>query len=271
MSQSATGRGVQRVRHTLSFRLLEVVGVRPLSPHMRRITLGGPQLAGFHSPAPDDHVKLFFFPAGVAPVAPTPGEAGAPPVWPAGMDKPPMRDYTPRRYDAARGELDIDFVLHEESGPAGDWAAQAKIGDQLLLAGPRGSGLVPHRPAGYLLIADEAGLPALGRWLEDLPAGTPVQAFIEVDSPAEEQPLYTAAQLNLHWVHRRGAPAGDPALLLGALRAANLPKADVFAWAGAESSVVRALRPYLIEELGVAEDSIKTAGYWKRGVADHHD
>lgn len=270
MTTQTSDRAVRRVRHTTRARLLQVVGVRPLTPHMRRITLGGPELEGFYSPAPDDHIKAFFFPPGVAPVAPLPQPGGAPPLWPEGVARPPMRDYTPRRYDAVRGELDIDFVLHGH-GPAATWAANAQVGDSLLIGGPRGSGLVPYRAAGYLLIADEAGLPALSRWLESLPAPTPVHAFVEVESPAEEQPLYTAANLSLTWIHRRGRPAGESSRFLDALRQAKLPKADVYAWVAAESGVARTLRPYLLEELGVAEDSIKTAGYWKLGIADYHD
>ncbi|HKO53158.1 MAG TPA: siderophore-interacting protein [Polyangiaceae bacterium] len=48
------------VRHPLQVRLLEVVRTESLSPRMRRITLGGPELAGFVSLAPEDHVKVFF-------------------------------------------------------------------------------------------------------------------------------------------------------------------------------------------------------------------
>ncbi|HTP38760.1 MAG TPA: siderophore-interacting protein [Steroidobacteraceae bacterium] len=258
MNTSTGSRTVTRVRHEVRLRVLEVRAITQLSPELRRITLGGPELAGFHSAAPDDHVKCFFFPPGVTPVAPAPD-----------APRPPMRDYTPRRHDATRGELDIEFVLHGD-GPAATWAAAAKVGDRLLIGGPRGSAIVPYRAAGYLLMGDEAALPAIGRWLDELPAGTPVTVFAEVANAASEVPLATQAALTLHWVHRDGAAPGTMRLL-EALQAARLPKRDVYAWVAAETSVSRAIRRYLLEELGVAEDSIKTAGYWKQGVADHHD
>jgi NADPH-dependent ferric siderophore reductase len=251
-------RTVTRVRHETRQRLLEVRAITQLTPELRRITLGGPELAGFHSAAPDDHIKCFFFPPGVAPAHTAPDQP-----------RPPMRDYTPRRYDAARGELDVEFVLHGE-GPAATWAANAKVGDKLLIGGPRGSAIVPYRAAGYLLMGDEAALPAMSRWLEELPAGTPVAAFIEVADAGSELTLQTKAALTLHWVHRNGAPRGGD-LLLRALQAAKLPKRDVYAWVATETTASRALRHYLLSDLGVAEDSIKTAGYWKQGVADHHD
>lgn len=48
------------VRHPLVFRRLQVREVTELTPHMRRIVVGGAELEGFHSGAPDDHVKVFF-------------------------------------------------------------------------------------------------------------------------------------------------------------------------------------------------------------------
>ncbi len=49
-----------RVRHQAKLRRVQVGRVEHLSPHMRRITFTGPELDGFVSLAPDDHVKLFF-------------------------------------------------------------------------------------------------------------------------------------------------------------------------------------------------------------------
>ena len=115
----------RRLRHDVVLRTLVVLRVEQLSPHMRRVTLGGPGLRGFHSAAPDDHVKLFFPNHDGELVLPTLGPNGA--EFPAGREPSPMRDYTPRRHDAARGELLIDFVLHGD-GPASNWATQAAPG-----------------------------------------------------------------------------------------------------------------------------------------------
>jgi hypothetical protein len=72
---------------------------------MRRFTLHSPELHDFVSLGADDHVKLFF---GTGPDG-----------------RPAMRDYTPRRFDTAKGELVIDFALHE-AGPATRWAMDAR-------------------------------------------------------------------------------------------------------------------------------------------------
>ena len=90
MTLNPPARRVQRVRHELKLRDLEVVRVAPVSPHVRAITLHGESLADFVSASFDDHVKLF-----------VPAHDGADPV---------ARDYTPRRFDPVARALSIDFA-----------------------------------------------------------------------------------------------------------------------------------------------------------------
>ena len=40
--QNTSDRTVTRVRHTLKFRLLQVLRVHTVTPHLLRVTLGGP-------------------------------------------------------------------------------------------------------------------------------------------------------------------------------------------------------------------------------------
>jgi NADPH-dependent ferric siderophore reductase len=181
-----------------------------------------------------------------------------------------MRDYTPRRYDPHAQELDIEFVLHGE-GPATQWAASVRPGTPLLIGGPRGSALVPPRADGYLFVADDSGLPAAARWLESLPAATPVTVILEIADAHAEIELATAAFLSLTWVHRDGRAPGDAPLLLSALERLARPSGDFFAWVACESAQSRAIRKFLEDSYRMDADSLRTAGYWKRGVADFHD
>ena len=268
MNLSPTDRSVQRVRHPTRFRLLQVLRVQPLSAQLRRITLGGADLASFTSLGADDHIKLFFFPPWITPAPPSLDAKGVA-TFPGGT-RPPMRDYTPRRFDADKLELDLEFVLHG-SGPAAAWASSAQPGSSLLIGGPRGSAILPQLPGGYLLIADESGLPALARRLDELAPGVPVRAIIEVADRAGELPLDAREGLEVTWVHRDGRAPGAQNLLLAALRAVPKPLGDVFAWVACESVQSREIRQALLGEYGLAEDALKSAGYWKRGVADHHD
>jgi len=248
-----------RVRHEVRRRTLQVIRAEPITPRMRRIVLGGPELEGFTSAAPDDHVKLFF---------PQPGQDG-PGV---AADASPMvaRDYTPRAFDAARGELTIEFVLHGEGeGPASDWARAARPGDRIVVGGPRGSLVLPPYPA-HLLVGDETALPALARRLEELEAGVSVLALIEIADRAEERPLPSRAQTRIVWLHRNGVPAGRGELLARALAEAELPAGDLHAWLAGEIDAMRTLRRHLVEERGLPRDRVRAAGYWRLGEAAAH-
>src|ERR1700734_3620439 len=237
--QTTTVRTARRVRHETKMRLLQVREVGRPTPKMVRVVVGGEALAGFVSAAHDDHVKLFFpQPGHDKPVLPTPTPNG--PVYPEGAVRPAARDYTPRRHDTAANTLTIDFVLHGE-GPAATWAAQARPGQFLGVGGPRGSFVVPDDFDWYLLVGDEAALPAIGRRLEELPAGTRVVAVIEVADAAEEQRLDTHARAEIHWLHRQGAVAGHHALLQKALAELELPAGEAYAWVAAEASAAKAL------------------------------
>jgi NADPH-dependent ferric siderophore reductase len=258
---------IERVRHNTRMRLLDVVGVTDITPLMRRISLSG-DLEGFASPGHADHIKAFFPPPGTEPVIPVLGPNGA--EFPDGTPRPEMRDYTPRFFDKAANRLDIDFVLHGD-GPASSWAAQARIGQKLLIGGPRGSMIVPTDFDWYLLAGDETALPALARRIEELPEGARALAVIEVDSPAEEQAIATKADLSLTYVHRNGRPAGTTDLILDAVRTLPFPTGEAYAYIAGESTMSKKLRQHLSDERRWNPEWIKAAGYWLLGVADAHE
>jgi NADPH-dependent ferric siderophore reductase len=251
---------IHRVSHEIKRRRLEVLRVVDLTPRMRRITLGGPQLAGFVSLGTDDHVKLLF-PQNAA-------EQAALETLVLGAGKtdqpmPTMRDYTPRRYDLDTLELDIDFVLHGD-GPASTWAEQAKPGQFLHIGGPRGSMVVPDIFDSYLLIGDETALPAIARRLEGLAANRRVLAVIEVENGAEQQKLESAAQVNVIWVLREGGKNN----LLNTVKQLQVPSGNLYAWVATESKVSRQIRRVLLDEHGLNEQFVKAVGYWRLDDSD---
>lgn len=257
-----------RIRHDVRIRLAQVVRVEILSPRMRRIVLGGDDLADFSTAAPDDHVKLFFAAPGQdKPTLPTMGPGGR--ALPAGAACPIARDYTPRRFDAASGTLTIEFVLHGH-GPAASWARSAVPGQWLGIAGPRGSQLVPEDYDTYLLAGDETALPAIARRLEEMQPGARAIALIEIENGDEERHLPTAANASVQWLHRNGRPAGTSDQLERALRSVQLPNGDTHAWLAGEIETIRRLRTHLIEDRSIQRTDIKAAGYWRLGVAGAH-
>jgi NADPH-dependent ferric siderophore reductase len=242
-----------RVRHETRRRTLTVAAIERLSPHMLRLSFTCPDLGDFVSASCDDHIKLFF------PTGDSAAEGG----------RPCMRDFTPRRFDTARGTLDIDFALHE-AGPATAWAMSARIGDTLEIAGPRGSMVIPDDFDWYLLVGDETALPAIGRRLEELRPGVPVSSFVLVEGPEDAQQISTGALWTPHWVERR-VGVTDASILVAALEKHVLPEGDGFVWIAAESSIARAARTYLTDIRGHPRQWTKAAGYWKRGQADAHE
>jgi len=246
---------IHRVMHEIKRRRLEVVRVVDLTPRMRRITLGGPELAGFVSLGTDDHVKLFF-PQNAAEQATLETL-----VIGAGKDNgpmPAMRDYTPRRYDLDTLELDIDFVLHGD-GPAATWAEQARPGQFLHIGGPRGSMIVPDMFDSYLLIGDETALPAIARRLEGLAANRQALVIVEVENGAEQQKLESPAQVNVIWVLREGGRNN----LLTTVKELQVPSGNLYAWVATESKVSRQIRRVLLDEHGLDEQFVKAVGYWR--------
>jgi len=246
---------IHRVMHDIKRRKLEVLRVVDLTPRMRRITLGGPELAGFISLGTDDHVKLLY------PQNAEQAAALETMVLGAGKDNgpmPEMRDYTPRRYDLEKLELDIDFVLHGD-GPASTWAEQAQPGQFLHIGGPRGSMIVPDIFDSYLLIGDETALPAIARRLEGMAANRKALVVIEVENGAEQQVLESAAQVNVIWVLREGGKDN----LLTTVKQLQVPKGNLYAWVATETKVSRQIRRVLLDEHGLNEQFVKAVGYWR--------
>ncbi|SAL29510.1 FAD-binding 9 siderophore-interacting domain-containing protein [Caballeronia arvi] len=259
---------VTRVRHALKFRLLQVTRVQALNPHLVRVTFTGDDLEDFVSASFDDHVKLFFpEPGEPMPALPQAGPNG--PEFDPSKPRPIARDFTPRRFDRAARELDIEFALHE-AGPATAWAVQAAPGQHLGIGGPRGSFVIPTQFDWHLLIGDETALPAIARRLEELPEGTRVAALIEVADPSARIEFDTRADLYVQWRYRNESEHPGGALLL-ALRETYLPDGDGYVWAAGEATLMRAVRKLLCEERGIDKKRIRASAYWKRGEQGVHE
>ncbi|MER7763757.1 siderophore-interacting protein [Streptomyces sp. NPDC097619] len=264
------------VTFPIVLRELTVLRVTDVTPGMRRVTLGGPQLGAFRkdglelpalsSEGFDDHVKFFFAEEGAAgPVLP--GQNVSSLDWPADA-RPLTKDYTPVRYDPELGEIDFDFVNHA-GGVASAWARDARPGDVTWIAGPKMSHRQPEGADWLLVIGDETALPAIGRWLAEMPAGTRARVFIEVGEEDHRQDLPTAADAEITWVVRDGAPAGSTDLLERAVRAMEWLPGTVFAWAAGEALTLKGLRRHLAVDRGVPREWTHITGYWRRTATAH--
>src|SRR3954447_15289137 len=214
---ASNGGGPRRPRVA---RVAEVLRTSRLTPHMIRVVLGGEGLAGFPAGEFTDHYVKLLFP----PDAPDP-------------ERPVTRTYTVRAWDAAAGELTLDFVWHGDEGLAGPWAAAAQPGDRISFFGPGGGYATPPAADWHLLAGDESALPAIGAALDRLPAGARALAFVEVSGPEEEQAelggrgggggeggreLAGGGGVEGVWGPRGAAPPGEA--LVAAVRGATLPE-----------------------------------------------
>lgn len=256
-----------RVRHEIKVRTITVQSVETLSPTMQRIIFFDDSLSDFRSDSFDDHVKVFL-------PHPDTGKLVLPQVGTGGVafeddEQPIMRDYTPRQFNHADKTLVIDFAIHE-AGPASDWAREAKVGDVLTVAGPRGSMVVPLVYDAYVFFGDDTALPAIARRLEELPAHSKAIVVAEVNSADDRLVLQSAAQVEVHWLYREGADAGQAELFLQAITQLQWPQGSVYTWVAAETNVARQLRKVLIDRFELSKESIKAAGYWQIGKSNAH-
>ncbi|HEY9279191.1 MAG TPA: siderophore-interacting protein [Eoetvoesiella sp.] len=261
---STSNLAVQRLRHPIKARLLRVDRINQITPRLVNVTFSGDDLTGFTSSSFDDHIKVFIPRNGVT-VVPEAGPNGL--VFPDDVERPLARDYTPRRYDSANNVLDIEFVLHNE-GPATDWVRQARVGDQLVIAGPRGSFVIPAGFDWHIMIGDETALPAIARRLEELPSGVNVHVIVQVENIAEELSFNTRADAKVTWVYRDG---GSGNTLEAAVHNVVLPDGQGYVWAAGESSAMRAIHRHFVTELGLDKSRIRASTYWKRGVIGAHE
>lgn len=226
------------------FRAVEVRRVERVTPKTVRIVLGGAALDGFGTPLLGGHVKVML---------PGAGE---------------VRAYTPKRFDAARSEIEIEVILHGDS-PGSRWAVAARPGDAVELRGPGGRGhTIDSKAAWHLLAGDACAVPAIGMVLEALPASARAVVIAEIDDVAEERPLPSPAQVQTWWV-RAGEVPGEA--LETAVRSIELPEGAGQVFLACESGIMRRIRQHLIQARGLALASMHTRGYWKAGVVNYPD
>ncbi len=247
----------------------QVVRTEQLAATMIRVVVGGPGLAAFEpSPHADSYVKVVFLPEGAPRPRRDDGRLDLDAVrqqLPADQ-QPRQRSYTVRAFDAAAGELTLDFVVHGDEGVAGPWAAHARPGDEVLLLGPGGAWSPDPDAAAHLLAGDASALPAIAVALERLPADAVGYAVVEIHGPEDEIPLTAPDGLRVLWVHTAGAVPG--LALVDAVTALPALPAPVSAFVHGEAGAVRELRRHLRTDRGITREGLSVSGYWRLGADD---
>ncbi|MEU3076882.1 siderophore-interacting protein [Streptomyces laurentii] len=258
---------------------LQVDRTRRLGPSLVRVTFTGEESKSFRSGGRDQSLSLFLpHPGQDAPVLPpldTPDLYAVLGAWRAlpHDERAVMRSYTVRAQRTApdgTAEIDIDFAIHEDGGPACRWAEAARPGDRVVVLGPavaENTGVRFRLPAdadSVVIWGDETALPAVAGILEWLPAGLPARVFLEVPYPDDRLELETAADAAVTWLVRaEGAPSA-----VAAVAAEELPGSAPYVWIAGESGSVKALRRHFVGERGLDRRRVTFVGYWRRGLSE---
>lgn len=262
----------QRTRHRFTARNIEVSSITQVAGPFVRVAFTGSELHDFVSSGPADHARLFFpDPATGDLIAPTPAGPEE-----DGIVRPeaPMfpRDFTPLnlRTDQASGlsAFDVDFLQHADAGPASAWAAQASVGDRLVVVGPRGSVEAPTDAPRLVCLVDPSALPAAGRWLTAVPTSTSVEIIADVP---ESELGWVRSYLDGHSDGRTFSLRAVSGTLADAAADAGIDE-HTFIFAAGEAGRLIPLRRLLKNEYGTPRAQLALSGYWKTGLAnfDHH-
>ncbi|TCI03704.1 siderophore-interacting protein [Corallincola luteus] len=248
-------------------RILDIVRSEQITPHMRRIYLGGPNVTDFPTGKESANCKLMF---------PRAGQTMAdvlnfsPFDKPARTEKPIVRTYTIRQFNKTAAEVAIDFVLHENPGPASSWALSCKPGDQICLVGPGPDKLVDFSADWFLFAGDMTALPAICANLEQLPANAKGYAVLEVLSDEDIHQIYAPAEIEVIWIiNPKPSPEQSP--LTEQVKRLVWLDGSPAAWVAGEALSAKQIRRYLKKERGVEPDRLYASAYWQMGLnEDQH-
>jgi len=239
-------RGVMRLMGVTNHPV-EVVAIDDLTPWYRRITFHAPSLVPGLEVFPTLWLRLWV------------------PDSVKGSDTLKQRGYTFVRVDATTRTFQLEFVLHEVSGPAGDWARRASVGDTADVALTPARVQVPEGTTTLVLAGDTTALPAINTWLESVPAELETRVFVEEDHDDRDLlPHVERDRGTWQWVTHEGARG---AALARAIGSSVSPAPETYAWAAGEKTLVKNVREVLRDHLSLDRRHQFSQFYWIEGKA----
>ncbi len=224
-----------------------VTAIRDISPHMRRISLGGDSLKSFPEGQESAYIKFVF-----------------PPKDEGGRQR--LRSYTVRHFDAKELRLDVDFALHSVGGPATAWAQSCAVGDAITIVGPGPTKLVDPTADWFFLVGDMTALPAIAANLEKLPADATGIAGVEISHDSDKLSLEKPAGVDLRWVV--SSEDGQGRELIDAVRAQPWREGTVGVWSACEFGKMKLLRAHFHDERAAPPETTYISSYWKLRATD---
>ncbi|ORM35326.1 siderophore-interacting protein [Williamsia sp. 1135] len=245
----------------MGFSFGRVVEKTELNPRLIRIIFAIDDLDQLQVPDVADAAVGIYFPE--------PGERKAPAmenrdgVW-SYYDINPMpegRNYSVRHLDRRTATMTIDFVVHDH-GTATLWAQRTGIGEEVAMSHARSWYRPEPTTEWQLLVADLAGLPALARILEELPANPRVTAIVEVCD--DEDLAYLPKRADVEVIAKVGSGNGFGESKLGdAVEEFVHTDGRGYCWFAAEAKASRTARKHLRKQYGWKADQCDIIGYWR--------
>lgn len=247
-----------------------------IGEHVRRLTLTAPEFHELQLSGPDEYFGLLMPPNG-RPFRPFPASPGNIRSIVADIDeesRPELRWYTVRNLDQATGSVDVDIVMHGDTGPGSRWVQRTGIGETAGIY--TCSGIWSRPAADRLLVADATAAPALRSILEFLADHHPTElatthAVVIAPSENDLEPALEQEWANrLATLHIRYAPVQDQATeigdLIGSWTDQGHPGATVeYVWACGESALAKTVRTVAVQKWGIDPSRVGWATYWIQG------
>ncbi|WP_030513381.1 siderophore-interacting protein [Nocardia sp. NRRL WC-3656] len=166
-----------------------------------------------------------------------------------------QRGYTLVDPDPGNDAFDIEFALH--GGPASQWAARARVGDEIDATVMGSKFAVPEPvPSEFLIFGDSASLPAINSLLDAI-GETPARVWLEWQEESEQSlPVRTGPKTEVTWVQR----VNYGQLLRQAADSVTCSP-DAFGWAACDAATTRAITKSLKAKL--PKHNIAARGYWR--------
>ncbi|MCE2597012.1 siderophore-interacting protein [Motilimonas cestriensis] len=244
--------------------LVTVKSVRDISPHLRRICFTGPALASYPFQCNGAHIKIMLpQPHQLEPILPTMTSKG--PRWESDKDKPILRTFSIRAFREAEQEIEIDFALHGDLGPATRFATHVKIGDVLGISPPGGPEPMLKPARYYYMAGDLTALPAISAMIADMPSTSQGYIALLVPSKTDIDDLAVPTGVTVRWFV--GQPAQSDRLIQSFIEQ-TLQSEDSYFWFGGEETIVVGLRRHVRRHLDIERTQVYAIPYWRNGQSE---
>ncbi len=240
----------------IKVRRATVLSTTRISPHLQRIVVGSQEFADFPLDAKGSYVKVMF-----------PHTSDYNIEFDLQAERPAlMRSYTIRDINPINGAITLDFVVNQHQGVATNWAQNARVGDEVGIAGPGPKKLTDFTQAHYLMLADLTSVNAMNGYLQVIPQDATVDVIIHV---ADKADIIELEQIKAHTQHSidwlvTDEPEADLLDQVSRLCAGYSIQPMLFM--ALEANLVKEIRRLVTSSFAIDHAHIVASAYWKRGI-----